>query len=475
MPLADELTKKNVSVWLDRDKIEYGDEVKNSIISGIHNSLIFVVVISRNYFLSNWCSLELGILQNESDCPRCVPVIFEDCKQVVTEKYPFLLEHKYIIYENNINDILDALVNLVNNTRQESCFYNLEKTDLKKMARELRSYNCFKLDKIAIDLTTLVKNLEKNIFCALRDAVDICKMILENVAQKENIYIGNGDVFDIFAKAEVLGENLEAHIQYICRLQQKFINERKADTLIQSELYLFELSLYSIIDWYKLSYFKKPAFNSKGLYSVSPEDITENDIDEIYNIETFSLPPDLIASTQITKEWYNFNSLTIIGVRDRETEKLVGFIHTIPVTDEYYEQIRSGNFDDTIISLDEIRQYDIPGFYKLYLSSFCIHPKYRSTQAFGLIYTKFIDFLLALAIERDIFISHIIADGATPNGVALCKHIGMQKVQNSIHGTTIYEAILLPPTLNTMRLENKPGLQLLKYYQSKYEEYKELF
>lgn len=474
-PLANELTKAKVKVWLDQDKIEYGDELKTSIISGIHNSLIFVIIISENYFSSNWSSLELGVLQNECDYKRCVPIIFEGCKQLVAEKYPFLLQYKYIILKNNINEIADTLINLVNNIRRESSFYNLEKTDLKMLAKELRSYNHFKLDEIAINVSIIVKDLEKSCYSALKTAVYVCKLILESVARKENIYIDNTDVFETINRAKFLNENLEAHFQYIYSLQKELSNRVNTNTLTQSELYLFELSLYSIIDWYRLSYYKKPILNMKGLYSVCPQDITEDDINEIYNIETFSLPPALIASTQITKEWYDYNPFTIIGARDKETQKLVGFIHTIPVTDEYYEQIRSGNFDDTKISLDNIRQYDMQGFYKLYLSSFCIHPKYNATQAFGLIYTEFIDFLLALATERGIFISHIIADGATQKGATLCKHIGMQKVQNSIHDTTIYEAILLPPALNTIRLENKPGLLLMKYYQNKYEEYKEIF
>ena len=112
---------------------------------------------------------------------------------------------------------------------------------------------------------------------------------------------------------------------------------------------------------------------------------------------------------------------------------------------------------------------------KLYLCSFCIHPAYNTTNAFRIIYSNFIDFLLKLASEHEIFISDIIADGVTQKGSNLCESIGMTKVAKSIHNSDVYEACLIPPSLTTIKLNNRIGQQLLAYYKQMYNNYKEIF
>ena len=224
-----------------------------------------------------------------------------------------------------------------------------------------------------------------------------------------------------------------------------------------------------------MTYFKKPVLNTKRIIPVLPEEFTEEDIIETYKIEQLVLPSKLIASIETDIKWYKHNPLIMLGARDVDTGKLIGFFTTLPITDELYEQIRNGDFDDTKFDENHIRLYDVPGFYKLYLCSLCIHPLYNTTSAFKTIYTSFIDFLLNLAIEREIYISCIIADGVTLKGSNLCKSIGMNKITESVHNSEIFEAVLLPPTSTTLHLKNKMGQKLLAYYQRIYNEYRDIF
>lgn len=183
----------------------------------------------------------------------------------------------------------------------------------------------------------------------------------------------------------------------------------------------------------------------------------------------------MIADPKMTAGWFSHNNLTLLGSKDEKTGKLIGFINTLPVTDDFFSKILSGNFDDTIVSNSEIRQYDIPGFYKLYMSSICVHPKYNGSIAFKIMYDLFIDMLLMLAKESEIYISEILADAVTTKGRVLCESIGMYKHCISKHGTQMYKAELIPPSMTTLRLINQHGKQLFEYYQKVYEKYKEIF
>lgn len=475
-PLVSELEHLGLRVWYDKYNIQRGDKIKDSIINGINGAVIFVAIISSHYYSSNWVSWELGAMQVK--CPdNFIPIIFPDAKDMTGQKYPFILEHNYILATEPILAIAKELNSIVLEKKQDYGFWYIEKTDLKKQIKDMHSYNSFKLDQIAIHLSHIAKNLNTDLLSALNEVRLVLEIILSDVAGIENVYISEETAaLDTFLKMGFFSENLKEHFRYLQRLYLRQLRSRQNNqTLSQEDLYLVQFSLHSIIEWYMLTYFKKPILKQRKLVAVAPDDFTREDIYESYEIEKLVLPPDVIASPSTALEWFEYNPLTMIGARDTDTGKLVGFFNTLPVSDNIFEQIRSGNFDDTHFTIDNIRQYDIPGFYKLYLCSFCIHPAYNTTMAFRIIYTGFIDFLISLASDREIYISDIIADGVTSKGANLCESIGMYKVTKSSHKSSIYSASLIPPAYTTLKLNNKAGHKLIEYYQRVYNEYKEIF
>lgn len=475
-PLVNELIGLGLSVWYDKYNIHKGDKIKNSIINGINESVVFVAVISSNYYSSNWANLELGMLQaNHPD--NFIPIIFPDIQEYTGQKYPFLLEHNYITTASTLSEVAEELNIAVLEKKQERGLWHIEKTDLKTQMREMHSYNSFKLDQAAIHLNHIVKNLSSDLLSALNEIKLLIDLILSDVATIESIVVlEDTSALDTFMNMDFLGQNLKEHLRYLRRIYNEqtrlFQNNRTAS---QDDLYLIQFSLYSIIEWYMATYFKKPLLKQKKLVAVAPEEFSRADIYESYEIEKLVLPPDVIASPTTALKWFEYNPLTIIGARDTTTGKLVGFFNTLPIRENIFDQIKSGNFDDTKFTIDDIRQYDIPGFYKLYLCSFCIHPAYNTTTAFRIIYNGFFDFLLNLASEREIYISDIIADGVTPKGSSLCESIGMNKVTVSSHKSSVYIASLIPPTYTTLKLNNRVGHKLMEYYQRIYNEYKEIF
>jgi hypothetical protein len=469
------LKGKGLKIWYDSDLVLYSNVVLDRINDGIHRSVLYVVILTENFFVSNWTSYELAAKLQGTDALNVMPILFGIDTGYVASRYPFLLEYKYLQRFNDIEQVAATILETLSILKEQQGYCDMKQTDLNELAKRLHQYNNIKLDRIAIKLRNINRELTSDTLMALNIACLILELILSDIAMNENIYIDDHDnLLKIVEKSGVVTKNVIEHMSFIFQLRRKLINDYSS-RLDCDEIYLIEMSMHSIIEYYLLSYFKMPIIRQVSLQIVPPEEMTDEDIDETYNIEALVLPTHLIASPTMTKTWYNYNPLTLLGVRDISTRKLIGFINTLPISDDLYNKIVQGNFDDTIIDTCDIRQYDMPGPYKLYISSLCVHPKYNSTTAFMLIYSSFIDLLLTLATEREVFITDIVADGATVKGATLCETIGMKKCADSIHNTNVYSAALIPPNFATIKLKNRQGQLLIKYYDRVYSDYKELF
>lgn len=464
-PLVKELQSRNISVWFDEISIVSGEVIHAEIVDGIKNSLITVIIVSENYLSSCWTILEMGMKIISSEEKSLVPVFYNIDTETIVRKCPFLLGHKYIKATGDLNSIADEICQAVSHAKNRTGFFDTKRTHLSELVRRLHSYNKIKLDKLAIKINNFIRMSKTNLHAAAYIAAVAADEILYDIAEAEHLFFErNDEIFKIIRRSGLLNENLLGHYELIYSFRTQ-MNPLQTCDAATDDLYLLQVSLYSISDHYALTYFRLPIIKDINICAVIPGQISEEDILEIDNIEALVLPPELIAGSEMTKKWYDHNPFTLLGARDVSTGKLVGFIHTLPVKNQLFEKIKSGDFDDTTFSTSEIMQYDLPGVYKLYLSSFCIHPKYHGNiNVFRFIYNAFIDMLTTLAQEHEIFISEIVADGATEKGKALCESIGMKIHARSIHGTEVYYAALIPPSVSTVRLNSKHGRRLIELY-----------
>jgi hypothetical protein len=192
----------------------------------------------------------------------------------------------------------------------------------------------------------------------------------------------------------------------------------------------------------------------------------------MYEIDKLVLRSDLIAPPEVTYKWYQYNIYSHIAVRSAKTKQIAGYFAVLPVTNELFQKIQSGEFKDNDLSTDGIRQYDMQDFYKLYVASVCIHPQHQNTMAFNRLYHALVEMMFELASEREIYITDIITEASTEQGEKLCKILGLRKLMDTNLDTKLYIASLLPPSL---RLNSLFGHKLIKFYQSKYDDMKELF
>lgn len=209
----------------------------------------------------------------------------------------------------------------------------------------------------------------------------------------------------------------------------------------------------------------------KRISIIMGKEVTAKEIAEASYLDRLVYDDIYLVTLEQCEEWIAANPDIYILAKDLQTDRFVAYANLMPVTDECYERMRSGEFIDTEITPDMILSYDMPFPYNLYFSSIVIHPDYQNTEVFMEMFHAIIDKFLALG-EREVFIRRMIVDAVTVNGEKFCKLFGMTKVKGSAHGSSLYEITMIPPKF---RLLSKKSKQLYDYYQSKYEEAPYLF
>lgn len=164
--------------------------------------------------------------------------------------------------------------------------------------------------------------------------------------------------------------------------------------------------------------------------------------------------------SDMCKMWWHKNPEIYVMIEDKSIFKIIGYINAMPLTDECYDTIISGNTVDVTLSVDNINSYDFPDIYKLYFASIAIHPDYHNTSAFKLLYDSFITHMLRLA-DREIYFSEVAADAVTETGTKMCQYLGMSKLLDSNHESTIYTLQFIPPKLRATTAKSR---QLVSKY-----------
>jgi hypothetical protein len=270
----------------------------------------------------------------------------------------------------------------------------------------------------------------------------VLKTILQDIATKENIYIEQD--FTNIIKSQVLEEAEGLH--YI-------LDEQDGD--IKEYVTQFE----NFTNWYIKNYSKTGLIRNKKIKATKQAELTEEDLNEIYKIETLVYPKEIAGKEEATTIVIESNKHSIAAARDEETGKVVGFICAYPITDDFYKTLVSGVFDDTNITPQDIMQYDQKGHYKLYISSLCVHPKYTRSAAFGVVYKSFVQIVEELA-RQDIFITEILADTATKKGSLLCRSLGMKKCIETDHDTILYKININEANIGKIFAKNKEVIRM---------------
>ena len=474
-PLVQQLKQRNIGVWLDADEILAGDTIISAIEKGIANAFCTVLIITPSFLESFWTPLEIGLTLSKQNTDVIIPVLCNVTVQDIYEKFPPIFNLKYLkLNINDINACADELADNISKIKEKKSA-NYVEILLKKAIKKFNSCNSPTANTVSILLSEYEQIVEINVQSAILHASQIANTIINDLygrlAVDENVANTIIDKLNILKMSSIgLNENIYEHL--------KLLSTPALDANIASlandndRRKLAEMSITAVLDWYSKYLLHHKIVPHDELEIVWSEELTYKDFITMHEIDKLVLREDLIAPPQVTYAWYQYNNYTHIAIRSTLTNKIVGYFTVLPVTDQLYSEIQSGYFKDNDLSTDNLRKYDVPDFYKLYIACVCIHPEFQNTTAFSLLYNALLKMLMELAVEREIYVTNIITEASTLQGEKFCNILGLKRLLNTQIGTKIYGATLLPPS---WQLKSSFGSKLIKYYKEKYEELKELF
>jgi len=473
--LYNELKILGCDVWLDEKNIITGDNILDEIKKGINDSLCVILILTQDFFKSNWTSLETGLSLSISSI-QIIPVIVEMSDTAIAEKYPFLLTKKYLrLDKNNISECAKEILSTIIILRDQR--RKAVPLDYHEKIRGLNNFDSPSTNKLSILITEYEQICKISVDAGISHASNIAISIIDDLLNRVKIsdnnisYTSLEKLNYLMSSNAGLNQNIYEHLNSLISCFNMQISPLINDN---NKKKLADLSIASILDWY-LAYITiilRSNMDDERIDTVWYNELTFNDFVDMHEIDKLVLRSDLIAPAEVAYRWYQYNNYSHIAVRSNKTKKIVGYFALFPVTDDLYQEIKSGNFKDNDLDTNGIRTYDIPDYYKLYAASVCVHPDYRNTTAFRKLYNSLVKMMYDLAVEKEVYITDIITEASTAQGQKLCKILGLKKLIDTNLNTEIYGTTLLPPSL---RLNSTFGYKLIRFYQEKYNELKDLF
>lgn len=89
--LASEFRDRGLDIWIDHERIEFGESIPNAIEKGLTQSQCLVVIVSQAFRESKWCRAEyepLLVKEIEQSLILVIPILIESCEM------PTLLSQK---------------------------------------------------------------------------------------------------------------------------------------------------------------------------------------------------------------------------------------------------------------------------------------------------------------------------------------------------------------------------------------------
>jgi hypothetical protein len=183
-------------------------------------------------------------------------------------------------------------------------------------------------------------------------------------------------------------------------------------------------------------------------YRVVPggDGLTEDRLLETLALDREAYPEAFQFDAERLLGWYRKNPGNYILIVEQSSQRVVGYINAMSLTDEYYARMGQGDLIDVDIPTAAIRRYEFPNrFHKLYFCDFVVSARYRNTQrAPYLLLEAFFAALLQLA-EEGHYIREAMADALGDFGRPLAEKLGMTVQGATGHETTICRAEFFPP------------------------------
>ena len=163
---------------------------------------------------------------------------------------------------------------------------------------------------------------------------------------------------------------------------------------------------------------------------IPPDEITERDIAEVLEMESRVYDDDARQTLERCMAFFSVNNGIYLFFRDTESSLFVGNVNCMPVTDECYGMIRSGDFIERDIAPEMV----LPEGDSVYFSGITIRESHRNRA-------NLLRLMLSEFNRRTGGMRRMVADAVTKEGSRLCRMYGMERICTSRHGSGIYEKV----------------------------------
>lgn len=464
--LVGTLQNMGYSIWYDKNEILAGDNILSAVQKGLENSYCLILVLTNNFIKSKWTFYETGVF-NALNNSRIIPLIY-NISDIDKNMVSNILGNRKHLNMNDITkeEVARELIKTLNRTKNEN--NNLQIIEkLSRIQKQLASYETVNSEIISLKLKEYLNLLETHKDFLILAAKQIVKIVSEDLL-KHNGYqgdtnINNTNLIELLNNSNIGSANFREYIEFVM-LQDSEKNVLEYIPIINH-------ALSNILTFY--IHTKYPVnLSFSQIEVVFPQELTYKDFEDMFEIDKKVMREDLIADVDTAYGWFEHNKYTHIGVRDIGSRRIVGYFSVLPVTDEAYDKISCGDFQDKDFRSDSIEQYIFSNFYRVYVAAVGIDPEYQNTGAFIKLYNALIDLFLLLAKDREIYISEILAEASTKQGEKFCKMVGMKRITSTSNDTDIYRLVTIPPEF---KLKNRKGKKLYELCQNKFEEYRDYF
>lgn len=170
---------------------------------------------------------------------------------------------------------------------------------------------------------------------------------------------------------------------------------------------------------------------------ISPEAFNQATID--FNVLFFGEGSSRLNADEYI-ELNNINPFLHLYAVSRYTHDVIGALEVYPLTDSFLGEFETSDNCDVLLSSDsipknDIRTFDEPGIYKLFVDTIATHPQFRGTPILlKRLLETYLNMCMSLT-ERNICFSDIYAEAWTKQGIRLAEALRMKKVRNTLNGT----------------------------------------
>lgn len=451
------LNSAHITYWYDEEKILAGYNIKECIHKGIKEAFATIAIVTKSFIKSNWTIIESQLTVSQKK--RIIPIIL-DGNKLEANKFTTLFGNIKFLYFND--NIIDELKNVLKSIKSEND-YLVSYDNLEKLKGRLYSKENITTDILCLSLKNYFEMLWDNREYAIHAARKCIVNITADITKVQmNDEPNLQDVRALLIKSNIFDDKIIQYANFI------FSSAIKQD---DAYFALVNKALYFIIDAY-MKYKYPLNLNRDNLVMVDFDSLEFSDFEDMYEIDKMVFDDEFIASAETSYAWYKYNNYTHIAVRYTTSGKIVGYFSILPITEELYNKIMSGDFKDKDFTVDNILQYQASAFYYVYIAAVAIHPKYQNTNVFIMLYNGLTDLFISLAQQRKVYFLKVLAEASTVQGEKFCKIMKMQKVLTTKYNTTLYTLNLIPP--ETL-IFNRRARELKKIYTDIYEEYKDTF